>query len=267
MRTQDYTPIEAKIIGKEALSPNSVSLTLGLKNYSFHSGQFVLVSVLGFGEVPISISSSPNEKEFLEVSIRSTGMVTKKICSLEVGDTIGVRGPFGNGFPITKLKNRDVILIGGGTGLMPLHSLIKYLEKNRKIVSSLTILSGARSPEHLLYKEEYQNWQKFARLENIVDTGDKNWTGSVGLITKLYDRIKVKPGSVIITCGPQVMYKTITARFAGKTVADEDLYFMLERKMSCGIGKCQHCTCGKLYTCLDGPVFSYSQIKYNKEAL
>jgi len=267
MRTHNYIPIEAKIIERTSLSPDVVGFKLKINNFSFHPGQFVMASVVGFGEVPVGITSSPAEKGTIEIAVRAAGMVTKKICGLEVGDPVGVNGPFGNGFDLSKIKGRDVILISGGIGMMPLRSLVKHIEKNKKLVRSLTILNGGRSPEHLLYKDEYKKWEKFAQVENTVDTCNKDWEGCIGMVTKLYDRIKVKPGSVMIVCGPPVMYKSVITRFAGKSIADKDLYFMLERNMKCGIGKCQHCTCGKLYTCLDGPVFSYDQIKYNKEAL
>lgn len=267
MGNHNYIPREAKIIERNSINPDSVSFKLKISNFSFHPGQFIMASVLGFGEVPIGITSSPTEKGTIEIAVRASGMVTKKICSLGVGDNIGVNGPFGNGFDLRALKGRDVILISGGIGLMPLRSLIKYLEKNKKFVKSLTLLNGSRSPEQLLYQDEYKAWSKFAQIESTVDTCNKDWAGCIGMVTELFDRIIIKPGTIMIVCGPPVMYKSVISRFAGKSISDKDLYFMLERNMKCGIGKCQHCTCGNLYACLDGPVFSYDQIKYNKEAL
>jgi NAD(P)H-flavin reductase len=266
MRSHNFIPKEAKIIEKKLLSPDVVSFKLKLKNFSFIPGQFVLASVNGFGEAPIGISSTPNKNSEFEIAIRAAGMVTKKLCSLGVGDVIGINGPLGNGFPLSRLKGRDVIIIGGGIGITPLRSLVQYIGDNKKFVKSLTILAGARSPESLLYQDEFKIWEKFARVEKTVDTPDKGWTGCVGILPCLYDRVKIKAGSVIIVCTPPVAHKSIVSRFAGKSVADKDLYFMLERNMKCGIGKCQHCTCGKFYTCLDGPVFSYEQLKYNPEA-
>jgi sulfhydrogenase subunit gamma (sulfur reductase) len=269
MKPQDYIPRKVKIIKKFNLCDDVVGLRLKLidrKPFSFYPGQFVMVSVLGFGEVPIGITTSPKEKGQIEIAVRSVGMVTKKICSLEEGEHLGISGPFGNGFPLSEIKDKDVVIMAGGLGLAPLRSLIHHLEKCPKLVKSLTILNGARSPEQLLYRDQYSTWEKFASVNLTVDTCDSKWDGCIGNISELFDRVKVQRGSIIITCGPPVMFEPIIKRYAGKTVAESDLYFLLERRMKCGIGKCQHCTCGEFYTCLDGPVFPYSKIKYEEEA-
>lgn len=268
MKTADFTPLEAKIIELKDLCDDVVGLKLKpLKKFPvFLPGQFVLISVLGFGSVPIAITNSPEEKGYLEVAVRSVGMVTKKIHALSVGDKVGILGPFGNGFPMPKIKGRDVVLIAGGLGLAPLRSLIRYAERKKHLFKSLTILNGARNEEQLLYHDEYPEWEKFANLNLTVDKCGPNWSGCIGNVTKLFDKVNIERGSVMIVCGPPVMFQSIIDRYAGKKIADKDLYFLLERKMSCGVGKCQHCTCGKYYVCLDGPVFSYYQLKYNKEA-
>lgn len=269
MKQRDYVPQMMRIAERTDLTPETVGLRLEIpkgKSFSFNVGQFVMLSVLGFGEVPIGITTSPDEKGYIEVAVRSVGMVTQKICSLSEGDEIGVSGPFGNGFPITKIKGRDVVIISGGIGLAPLRSLIRHHLKNPKLFKSLTILSGARNPELLMYADEYKDWSKSSEVFAIVDTHNKDWKGPIGNITALFDRAKVKRGSVIIVCGPPVMFKPVVDRFGGKSVAESDIYLLLERNMKCGIGKCQHCTCGNYYACTDGPVFSYDKIKYNKEA-
>jgi sulfhydrogenase subunit gamma (sulfur reductase) len=269
MREHSYTPRDAKIIERWSLTPDSVGLRLKLsdrKPFVFRPGQFVMLSVLGFGEIPIGITTSPDEKGYFEVAVRGTGMVSRKICGLKVGDTIGINGPLGNGFPMAEMASKDVVIITGGIGLFPLRSLIHHLLINKKIVKSLTILIGARSPRYLLYTDEYKKWAKEFDLHVIVDKAEGKWEGPVGRITKLYDRSNIKRGSIVIVCGPPVMYGSVIDRFAGKSIAETDLYFMLERRMKCGIGKCQHCTCGKFYVCLDGPIFSYNRIKYNDEA-
>lgn len=268
MKSHNYIPKKAKILEKKTLTEDTVSLRLQIKDksFSFHPGQFVMLSVLGFGEVPIGITTSPLEKGYIEVAVRSVGMVTQKICSLRKGDEIGVNGPFGNGFPIGALKDKDVVLISGGLGLAPLRSLIHHYLKNDKIFKSLTILNGARDQKNLLYEDEYADWGKKIKLHLTVDKCDKDWKGCVGIITKLYDQAEIKRGSAVISCGPPVMFKSVIDHFAGKRVADRDMHFLLERRMKCGVGKCQHCTCGQYYVCLDGPVFSYEQLKYNDEA-
>lgn len=269
MKNHSYIPREAKILKREPLCDDIVSLRLRIsdrKPFIFHPGQFVLLGVPGFGEVPIGITTSSKEKGYFEVAVRRVGMVTSKLCSLGEGEKAYINGPFGNGFPLDKIKDKDVVIISGGLGLAPLRSLIHHIKYNKKLVKSLTIMNGARRPEQLLYENEYPDWGKFATVENTVDTCGPEWGGCVGNITKLFDRVKIKRGSVVITCGPPTMFQSIINRYAGKTVSDKDMYFLLERKMKCGVGKCQHCTCGKFYVCTDGPVFSYYQLKYNEEA-
>lgn len=269
MKGYNYFPQKATVVSRKSLSPETLELTIKLvnkKQIHFTPGQFLLVGLSGFGEVPIGITTAPHQKE-ISIGIRSAGMVTQKLCSLMVGDDVEINGPFGNGFPISKLKNRDVVIVSAGIGLLPLRSLIQHLKNNKKLVKSLTIFVGARTPDRLLYNDEYSEWSEFASVHTIVDDGEQKWSGRIGNVIDLLGKSAIKRGSVIIACGPPVIYKPIIARLAGKTVADEDIYFLLERKMKCGIGKCQHCTCGKLYVCLDGPVFSYADIKYNPEAL
>lgn len=269
MRSHDYIPRKVKIMEKNALTEKVVGLRLKFldkKPFDFHPGQFVMLSVSGFGEIPIGITTSPKEKGFFEVAVSSVGMVSQKICSLSVGDTLGVSGPFGNGFYLPAIKGKDVVMISGGFGLAPLRSLIHHIARTKGVVKSLTILSGAKTPKNLLYRDEYEEWEKFASVNLTVDICDSNWKQCKGMITKLFDLVNIKAGSVMLVCGPPMMYESVIKRFAGKRISDHDLYFLLERRMKCGIGKCQHCTCGKLYVCIDGPVFSYEKIKYNNEA-
>lgn len=269
MKSHDYQPRRVKIIARELLTDDTVALRLEFldkKPLSFTPGQFVLFSVLGFGEVPVGITSSPKEKNFIEVAIRSVGMVTQKIWQLQVGDLAGINGPLGNGFDMAKIKGKDVVLVAGGLGLVPLRSLIKYIEKDPKFIRSLTILLGAKDPQSHLFKNERAGWQKFAKVGLTVDRCDTTWKECVGNITKLFDKFEVAPGSVMIVCGPTVMFQPVIKRYAGKRIAEKDLYLLLERRMKCGVGKCQHCTCGQEYVCLDGPVFSYERLKYNQEA-
>lgn len=269
MKQHSYIPRPAKIIERKSLSEDVVSLRIKFtdrKPFNFIPGQFVMLSVFGFGEVPVGIATSPKEKGYIEVAVRAAGLVTRKICALEVGDSVGVGGPFGNGFPMAKIKNRDVVIITGGIGLPPLRSLIRHIERCPECVKSLTIIHGDRTEERLLYRDEYPEWEKFAGFHLTVEDCGAKWQGCVGNITKLFEKAEIKRGLVIITCGPSIMYPAIATRYAGKTVAEADLYFLLERRMKCGIGKCQHCTCGELYVCLDGPLFSYDQLKYNPEA-
>ncbi len=269
MKDHNYIPQKAKVVERESLSPDCLGLKIRFpKNYqfNFHPGQFVMVSVPGFSEVPIGITTAPDKNDF-EIGVRSAGTVTKKIVSLMVGDDIYINGPFGNGFPLQKMKGKNIVIIAAGIGIFPLRSLIRYLGNNKKIFKSLTIFVGSKCPESLIYKKEYKEWEKFAKVYTTVDSCGPTWDGCIGNITTLFDKNKINKGSLMIACGPPIIYKSIINRYVGKSIAENDLYFMLERKMKCGVGKCQHCTCGELYVCTDGPVFSYDQIKYNTEAL
>jgi NAD(P)H-flavin reductase len=268
MKTHTYLPIPAKVLSKKWLRDDTAVLKIKVSSkdrFTFVPGQFVMVSVLGFGEVPIGIASAPSNDRVIELLVMRLGLVTKKITNLEVGDSLGVSKPMGNGFPMAKIKDKDLVLIAGGTGIAPLRSLINHIKKT-KLTKSLAILNGAKCPEQILFRDEYKDWDKFAKTYLTVDTCDDSWEQSIGNITVLLDVAKIKRGSLVIVCGPPPMYKPIIDRLAGKRVAEDDLWFSLERRMKCGIGKCQHCTCGKLYTCLDGPIFSYDKIKYNNEA-
>ncbi len=268
MKNINYIPRKGKIIGKKILAEDIASIEIKLldkKPFSFIPGQFILVTVLGFGEIPLGISSLPAKKNSFEVTFRAVGLVTEKLFGMSIGEYVGISGPFGNGFPMTHLKNKDLVVVSGGIGLAPIRSLILHIEKKPQFVKSLTLLHGARCEEQLIYREEYSSWSKFTEVNLTVDDCGTDWSGCVGNVTKLYDKVKIKRGSTMIVCGPPKVYKSIIDRYAGKTIAEKDLYFLLERRMDCGVGKCQHCTCGKYYVCLDGPVFSYDKIKYNKE--
>lgn len=268
MKSFNYIPREANIVAKKSLSNDTVGFSIrlkGAKPFTFLPGQFIMLSRLGFGSIPVGIASSPGEKQ-LDVAVRKVGEVTSGLASLEVGDTIGVAGPFGNGLSLSKLKSKDVVIVAGGLGIPPLRGFIKAIGENPKLVKSLTILIGAKTPGDLLYREDFRAWEGFATVYQTVDKAGANWTGETGLITKLFEKVRVKKGSAMLVCGPPQMFETIVKMFAGKRVPESDLYLFLERKMVCGVGKCQHCTCGKNYICLDGPVFPYAAIKYNDEA-
>jgi NAD(P)H-flavin reductase len=269
VKSHNYLPRRARVIKREVLCDETVSLRLEFcdkKPFLFHPGQFVMLSVLGFGEVPIGITTAPHEKGYIEVAIHAVGMVTKKIWGLRVDDEVGINGPFGNGFPLEVIRGRDVVLISGGVGLAPLRSLIRHLKETR-LEKSLSIVYGARCSEKLIYKKDYKEWEDFASVHLTVDQPEPNCKFNKGNIIALIDKIEIPKGAVMIVCGPPPMIDVLIGRYAGKRIAEKDLFLLLERRMKCGVGKCQHCTCGEEYVCLDGPVFSYQRLKYNKEAL
>ncbi|MGD8813087.1 MAG: FAD/NAD(P)-binding protein [Anaerolineales bacterium] len=240
---------------------------------TFHHrpGQFVEVSLLGVGEAPISISSSPSRTtSSFELCVRRVGSVTNAIHELKPGDLIGIRGPFGNGFPLERFRGKDLLFAPGGLGLAPLRSLINEVIDDRGNYGRVIILYGARHPSELLFKQELETWKERDDVEFhvTVDRPDEDWNGKVGVITTLFYDIQVHPrNTVAVTCGPPVMYRYVIMELLGKSVPEGNIWLSLERRMKCGVGKCGHCQMGSIYTCLDGPVFSYSQIKHLEEAL
>lgn len=234
-------------------------------------GQFVEVSVLGVGEAPISISSSPSRSNgAFELCVRRVGDVTNALHALEPGATIGIRGPFGRGFPYEKFRGKDLLFAPGGLGLAPLRSLINQVIDERAAFGRVIILYGARSPEELLFKKELKEWGQRDDLELhiTVDRAGDDWQGNIGVITTLFRKISIYPrNTVAVSCGPPVMYRYILMELLGKGISDANIYLSLERKMKCGVGKCGHCQINEVYACQSGPVFPYTEIKNLEEAL
>jgi len=232
-------------------------------------GQFVMISVPGVGEAPISVSSSPTKKGYFELVIRKAGSVTDALHNLEPGATVGIRGPFGTTFPVETLKGKDLLFVGGGCGNIPLHSLVEYAMDNRKDFGKMDVLIGCKSPQTLLFTDEFDAWEKNdMHLQCTVDQGDEQWKGHVGLITELIAPVEVDTArTYAVIVGPPIMYKFVIKELLKKNIPDDQIILSLERHMKCGVGKCGHCQIGDTYCCQDGPVFTYAQIKDNHEAL
>jgi len=227
-------------------------------------GQFVEVSVLGVGEVPIGISSSYDREGEFDVTIRSVGSVTRRIHQNGPGDLVGIRGPLGNSFPFELARGRTPLFVAGGIGLPPLRSLIHYLLARPQEFPRLTILYGARTPSDMVYKDELERWRSnpAVDLHVTVDVGDAGWKGKVGLVTELFQDLTLDYRQVVpFVCGPPVMIHFVILRLLELGVPEERIISTLERHMKCGVGKCGHCAIGHCYVCTDGPVFSYAQIK------
>ena len=235
-------------------------------------GQFVEVSIMGAGEAPISIASPPKKKRF-DLVIRNVGEVTNKIHAMKKGDTIGIRGPFGNGFNEEELKGHDLLFIAAGLGLPPLRSLIAHVldEEYRKDYGKITILCGCRQPCEVLFDNEINNWKNGEDV-NILRTVDKCpdgecWEGDTGLITKLIPKAKFNPKQTMcMIIGPPVVYPFCIQILLDLGVPENHILVSLERRMKCGVGKCGHCQINNLYVCKDGPVFNYHDIKDLPEA-
>jgi NAD(P)H-flavin reductase len=234
------------------------------KNFRFTPGQCIMVSLLGVGECMFAISSSPTEQGYLQVSVMKQGVVTKKLHDCIPGDIVGVRGPYGNGFTVDEWKKNNMVLIGGGIGLAPLRSLIKYILDNRKNYGSIDIIYGARSQRDLCFKKELMELRKRKDI-NIslsIDTKEKDWTEFVGFVPDNLLCVHPSPHkSIAVTCGPSIMIKFVIQNLLTLGFDEKDIFTTLEMRMKCGIGKCGRCNIGSLYVCTDGPVFSYHQLR------
>lgn len=269
-----YLPTMARITSVQQVTILEKLFNLELPkgiSLNHRPGQFVEVSILGVGEAPISISSSPSRSNGqFELCVRRVGDVTSALHKLEAGTSVGIRGPFGRGFPYEKFRGKDILFAPGGLGLAPLRSLINQVIDERSTFGRVIILYGARNPAELLFKEELQEWsqRKDLELHVTVDRGDDNWTGNVGVITTLFRQISIIPRNMIaITCGPPVMYRFVLMELLGKGISNGNIYLSLERHMKCGVGKCGHCQINHVYACQSGPVFPYSEIIGLEEAL
>jgi NAD(P)H-flavin reductase len=240
------------------------------KEFGHEPGQFASFTMLGIGEAPISISSSSTDKGGFDIVVRKIGNVTGAMHNLKVGDTIGVRGPFGTHFPYEETKGRDILFVAGGIGLVPARSFINYVLDNRADYGKVTILFGARTPSERLFVSELEEWKKRDDIEFLetVDKGDDSWTGNVGVITTLFPKISVDAAkTTCVVVGPPIMYKFVIIEAKKAGIADEDIFVDLERRMKCGVGKCGHCQINELYCCQDGSVFKYSDLASVPEAL
>lgn len=269
-----YQPTTMLVSKVQPMTALEKLLTIELpEGVPFHHrpGQFVEVSILGVGEAPISISSSPSRsKTSFEICVRRVGSLTNAIHELKPGDLIGVRGPFGNGFPVERFRGKDLLFALGGLGLAPLRSLIHEVLDDRGNFGRTIILYGARHPTELLFTDDLEAWKarEDVEIHVTVDRPNEEWDGNVGVITTLFSHIQVHPrNTVAVTCGPPVMYRYVIMELLGKSVPEGNIWLSLERRMKCGVGKCGHCQMESIYTCIDGPVFAYTQIKHLEEAL
>lgn len=268
-----YLPQLAEIIRTEQLTKMEKLFEIRLLNgqdLGHQPGQFVEVSLFGIGEAPISISSSPTKKGSFELAVRAVGNVTNALHKLEKGAIIGIRGPFGKGFPVAEMKGKDILFVAGGIGLVPLRSLINYVLDKRSDFGRVLILFGAKTPAEQLFLNELALWRARPDLEywETVDRADAKWKGNVGVITTLFPKINIDPEKTIaVIVGPPVMYRFAILEAQVKGIPDEQIIVSLERRMKCGVGKCGHCQINHLYVCQDGPVFKYAQIKDIKEAI
>ena len=270
-----YLPSECEVVAVIDLTPGEKLFRLRRTDgapLGHLPGQFVQVSLLGWGEAPISVASSPTRDGMFELGVRLAGSLTGAMHRLQAGDTLGIRGPFGRAFDLPRLRGRDLLLISGGCGLAPLRSLIQYCEDRPAEFGRLSILYGSKSPEDRLFKDDLAAWEASARFacSLTVDsvTGEECYGGSVGLITDLIRPLSFDPGKTTgVVVGPPAMYRAVIAELQKKGLPSDRIVLSLERQMRCGVGKCGHCSIEHLYCCQDGPVFRLDEVENLRGAL
>ena len=269
-----YIPLltEVKNINSENKANDIKTLELVFKNEddykAFHyiPGQFAEISLIGKGECPIGIASSPTEEDSIQFTIKKMGTVTTAFHNCEVGDIVGVRGPYGNGWPIEEMKNKNIIVIGGGFAFSTLRSLIIYMldNKYRSNYKDITVIYGNRDSGEVLYRKDLNEWKKRNDINVIltIDREEEGWTDKVGFIAPVVKDIAPSPENAIaVVCGPPIMIKTTIAVLEELNFKDEQILNSLEMRMKCGIGKCGRCNIGDKFVCVDGPVFSLAELK------
>ncbi len=259
-----YLPMEAEILEVVEETPTIKTFVLRPEEpIPFRAGQFMELSVPGLGEAPFTPSSAPHKPETMEITILRTGTVTDALHEMKAGEKLGIRGPFGKGFPVEKFHGKEVLVVGGGVGLAPLRSLLYTLFNEIDQFKRVSIKYGARTPQELCFRKQYQAWsqQKKVDMEATIDLPAPGWTGTVGLVTVLLERLDVDlKNSYAVSCGPEVMLKFVTLKLLEGGFKPEQIYLSMNRNMSCGVGKCGHCIIGRYFLCKDGPDMNYADV-------
>ena len=261
-----YQPINSEITEIIDESPTIKSfVVVPEKDFKFETGQFVELTLPGIGEAPFTPSSSPAVTDKMEITIMKAGMVTALLHDCKKGQKVGIRGPYGNGYPVDDYAGKDVYIVGGGVGLAPIRSLFLTLVDRISDFKSVVCRYGARTPADFIYKKTlFDSWQKIdgVDIKLTVDQADGQWDGNVGVVTTILspDDVDIN-NSVAVVCGPPIMMKFATLKLLEFGFSPEQIYLSMEKNMSCGFGKCGHCMLGQYYVCKDGPVFTYDQIK------
>lgn len=264
-------PVEAEILSRKKEASGIYTFRIKIldrklrQNYRFQPGQFNMIFVFGAGEIPISIVSDPEDPELLDHTVRVVGGVSEKLAGMRQGERVGLRGPYGIGWPLKESEGKDLVLVTGGLGCAPVVSVIQYVMKRRDKFRTLKILHGIKAPRDLLYRERIARWEKIPDTEVLltVDKPDRRWKGHVGLVTRLFDKIRLNPANgVVLMCGPEVMMRFAVIQLRQFGFKEADIYLSLERNMKCAVGLCGHCQLGPAFVCREGPVFRYDRIRH-----
>lgn len=256
-------PLRIAECTRETVDTFTLRMDLGESGFAFAPGQFNMLYAFGAGEVPISISGDPTHPEVLVHTIRAVGTVTNAIARLEVGATLGVRGPYGSAWPLEQAAGGDVVIIAGGLGIAPLRPVVYQVLAQRERFGRVSIMYGARSPADLLFAREIEGWRirDDIELTVIVDHAGAEWLGPVGVVPALIDDAEIEPSSTIaMLCGPEVMMRFCARALADRGLHAERVFVSLERNMKCAIGVCGHCQYRETFLCKDGPVVPFDRI-------
>ncbi|MEJ2634618.1 MAG: FAD/NAD(P)-binding protein [Calditrichia bacterium] len=260
-----YQPLDTRVLDVITETPTIKTLVLQPPEpILFRSGQFMQLTVPGVGEAPFTPSSSPYKPENMEITILRAGRVTEAVHDLNPGDKVGLRGPFGKGYPIDKFEGREILVVGGGVGLAPLRALLYALFHNLEKFKRVSIKYGARNPSELSFRRQYEEWRNLPKvdMEVSVDSANGNWEGRVGLVTELLNHTDIDlDNSFVVSCGPEIMLKFVTMKLLSVGFKPEQIYLSMNRNMSCGMGICGRCNIGPYYLCKDGPDMNYAKIQ------
>jgi sulfhydrogenase subunit gamma (sulfur reductase) len=262
-------PYEAEVAERIQESPSIFPLRLRITApaaraaYRFRPGQFNMVYLYGVGEVPISIVSDPRDETMLGHTIRALGRVTNGLAKLQPGDRVGLRGPFGRGWPLKEVQGRDVLVVTGGLGCAPVVAVINYILMRREEFGRLTIIQGVKHAEDLIWRERYAYWRTLPQVQVLLaaDHGGPVWPWHVGKVTEVFEQAQIEPGCAVMLCGPEIMMLTAARMLTERGVAERDIHLSMERNMQCATGHCGHCQFGAAFVCKNGPVFAYPEVK------
>ena len=265
-----HLPWEAEVVERIQESPTIFTLRLRIvdeearKTYRFAPGQFNMVYLYGVGEVPISIASDPQDTSLLGHTIRAVGRVTEGLSRLGVGERLGLRGPYGRGWPLAEAEGKDIVVVTGGLGCAPVVGVINYIIMRRERFGRLTVIQGVKHAEELIWRERYAYWNTLpdSQLLLAADHGGPLWPWHVVLGTEVFDQMEIAPErTVAMMCGPEGMMRAAVRNLTERGLAEDSIYLSMERNMQCAIGQCGHCQFGASFVCRQGPVFAYFQIK------
>jgi NAD(P)H-flavin reductase len=265
-----HLPQEAEVVERLQESPTIFTLRLRLTSaaaraaYHFAPGQFNMIYLHGVGEVPISIVSDPQDETVLGHTIRVVGRVTRGLAALRPGDRVGLRGPYGRGWPLREAQGHDLLVVTGGLGCAPVVAVINYAILRRTFFGKLTIIQGVKHAEELIWRERYAYWRTLPNTEVLLsaDHGGPLWPWHIGLVTEVFDRAQIDgPRTFVMLCGPEGMMRAAVAQLTARGVAEDHIYLSMERNMQCAVGHCGHCQYGPDFVCKDGPVFAYPRVK------